>query len=886
MRLILTHEQADFDAIASLLAARLLDERAIAALPVRVNRNVRGFLTLYGADLPLTPWHDLPRDPIEHITLVDTQTLPSVRGLSPKTPVQVIDHHPRRPDLPDHWRVHTEPIGATTTLLLEALQERHPHLTPIQATLLLLGIYEDTGSLSYEETTPRDVRAAAYLLEQGASLRLAHEFLNPPLTPQQQVVYDILLANAEIRNIHEAAIAVAHAEVEGLTDAISPLAHKLYETLEPDALFVLVSVAAGVQMVARASGDRIDLPAIVAHFGGGGHRRAAAALVKGATVEDVRAQLWEIIPRHVRPPLTVGDIMSRRPQVLSPDTPIEEADRLMRTFGYEGYPVVENGRVVGLLTRRAVDRALGHGLHLPVGRVMEAGEVTVRPQDSVVHLQQRMTDTGWGQIPVVDEDGEIIGIVTRTDLIKTLAPRPRRPGLHNLAARLESALPPARLALIKAIAAEAEAQHQALYIVGGFVRDLLLERPSLDFDLVVEGNAIALAHALRRRYGGRVTAHRKFGTAKWHLAPIRETLTAALASLSPHAQLDPADLPASIDLVSARTEFYARPTALPTVAHGSIKLDLHRRDFTINTLALRLDGRHYGELHDYWGGLDDLQRGIIRVLHSLSFVDDPTRMLRAVRFEQRFGFHIEPRTLQLLHDARDLLAKISGDRNRHELDAMLDEPRAAAMLARADQLGLLEAIYPGLRWTPAAEKRLAHLQEAPWPPPPPWDDLPSRLRGIPLKRALAYALWLMGTDAIAPTHLADLAARLGFPRALREVVQSAAALAARADGLLRGRPSQATFLLEEHPLAAVYALYLAAESADLQKVLRAYAGQWRHIRPHTDGHALRARGVPPGPRYKRILRALRAAWLDGEVHTPEEEARLLASLLARKTTSE
>ncbi len=877
MRLILTHEQADFDAIASLLAARLLDDGAIAALPVRLNRNVRGFLTLYGADLPLTPWHDLPREPVEHITLVDTQTLPSVRGLTAETPVQVIDHHPRRADLPAHWRVHTEPIGATTTLLLEALQERRPTLTPIQATLLLLGIYEDTGSLRYEETTPRDARAVAYLLEQGASLRLAREFLNPPLTPQQQVVYDLLLANTEIRNIHEAAIAVAHAEVEGLTDAISPLAHKLAETIEPDALFVLVSVAAGVQMVARATGDRVDLPAIVAHFGGGGHRRAAAALIKNATVEEVRQQLWKILPRHVRPPLTVGEIMSRRPQVLSPDTPIEEADRLMRTFGYEGYPVVENGRVVGLLTRRAVDRALSHGLHLPVRRVMEAGEVTVRPQDSVDHLQQLMTDTGWGQIPVVDESGKIIGIVTRTDLIKTLAPRPRRPGLHNLASRLESALPPARLALIKAIAAEAEAQHQALYIVGGFVRDLLLERPSLDFDLVVEGNAIALARALSRRYGGRVTAHRKFGTAKWHLAPIRESLAAALTSFTAQAEaLSPADMPESIDLVSARTEFYTRPTALPTVAHGSIKLDLHRRDFTINTLALRLDGRHYGELHDYWGGLDDLQRGVIRVLHSLSFVDDPTRMLRAVRFEQRFGFRIEPRTLQLLHDARDLLVRVSGDRIRHELDAMLDEPRAAAMLGRAAQLGLLEAIHPALQWTFAAEKRLARLQAAPWPPPPPWEDLPRRLRGVPLKRALAYALWLME----AGTTVAEIAERLGFPRALREVVQSTATLAARTPDLRQARPSQAVFLLETHPLTAVYALYLATEDAGLQKVLFAYAERWRHVRPHTTGHDLRARGVPPGPRYKRILRRLRAAWLDGEVATPEEETRLLEQLLA------
>jgi len=218
-----------------------------------------------------------------------------------------------------------------------------------------------------------------------------------------------------------------------------------------------------------------------------------------------------VLPQHIRPPLTVGEIMSRQPQVLTPETPVEEADRLMRTFGYEGYPVVENGRVVGLLTRRAVDRALGHGLRVPVGRLMDAGEVTIRPDEAVDRLQQLMTDTGWGQIPVVDDAGKIVGIVTRTDLIKTLAPRPRRPGIHNLAARLETALPPARLALLKAAAAMAEAQRQALYIVGGFVRDLLLERPSVDFDLVVEGNAIALARALQKRYGGRVVAHRQFG---------------------------------------------------------------------------------------------------------------------------------------------------------------------------------------------------------------------------------------------------------------------------------------------------------------------------------------------------------------------------------------
>ena len=332
----------------------------------------------------------------------------------------------------------------------------------------------------------------------------------------------------------------------------------------------------------------------------------------------------------------------------------------------------------------------------------------------------------------------------------------------------------------------------------------------------------------------------------------------------------PDDTPPSIDFATARTEFYESPTALPIVERSSIKLDLHRRDFTINTLALRLDGRHYGELHDYWGGLDDLQRGVIRVLHSLSFVDDPTRMLRAVRFEQRFGFQIEPRTLQLLHDARDLLAKVSGDRIRHELDLMLAEPRATAMLARLHRLGLLTAIHPALDWDAAAERRLTAWKRTPCPPPPPWEEATAYLRA-------AYALWLLENPAREA-----IAARLGFSRARRAVLAGAAALYARRHTLAAARPSELTFALEPHPLEAVFALHLAVEDDALRQRLARYAAEWRRLRPHTTGHDLRARGLPPGPRYKAILRRLRAAWLDGEVHSTEEERQLLESLLAQQ----
>ena len=235
------------------------------------------------------------------------------------------------------------------------------------------------------------------------------------------------------------------------------------------------------------------------------------------------------------------------------------------------------------------------------------------------------------------------------------------------------------------------------------MRDLLLDRPSVDFDLVVEGDAIALGKALSDKFGGRVVSHKRFGTAKWQLAEIRPQLSQLLQQ---EIKIDAEDFPEALDLVTARREFYTHPTALPTVERGSIKLDLHRRDFTINTLAMRLDGRHYGDLYDYWGGMADLQSGLVRVLHSLSFVDDPTRILRAVRFEQRFGYQIGERTRELLDNALSLLERVSGDRLRHELNIILQEPKWMSMLGRLAELGVFEAIDAQIPWDQQAAERI------------------------------------------------------------------------------------------------------------------------------------------------------------------------------------
>ncbi len=879
--MILTHEQADFDALAALLAAHILDERALPVLPRRVNRNVRAFLNLYGAELPFIEPRDLPNEEIQTITLVDTQSLVTLKGMTERTRVHVVDHHQLRDDLPAEWTVVIERLGACTTLLVEEIFDHNGPLTPLQATLLLLGIYEDTGSLTYISTTPRDIRAVASLLEQGASLEIAAEHLNPPLSEEQREIYNRLLKSAENFHIHGQHVVVATADASDLNEEISSIAHKLRDLFDPDALFLLVTTSEGVRIVARSTTSRINVGEVAARFGGGGHDRAAAALIRpaelpagssGENLSAVQQQLMDILPKMVLPPVTVSKIMSRGVRILTPDTSAQDAARMMQRYGYEGYPVVEDGKVVGLLTRRAVDRALAHKLNLPAASLMEAGEVTVTPDDPIDHLQRVMVETGWGQIPVVDADtGTVLGIVTRTDLLKLIAGgESLMPERTNLASRLEQALPPARRELLKLVARQAHQLHMPVYIVGGFVRDLLLERPSPDIDIVVEGDAISLARALEKEHGGRVTSHSRFGTAKWQIGTIHQKL---IQQFNLEENSTQESLPDSLDLISARTEFYNYPTALPTVERGSIKLDLHRRDFTINTLALRLDGRHYATLYDYWGGLNDLQKKLVRVLHSLSFVDDPTRMLRAVRFESRFGFQIEARTLQLMNEAHDLIRQISGDRLRHELDLILAEDDPPSALARLQELNLLSAIHPDLHWNPSATKALLSVLKEPLDPD--W-ELPETIGNLPLRRALAYMVWLTPLPAAIGGRVAE---RLRLSHHLQNAIQEGSRLYAQLSDLLINTPSRIVARLEEVPLPVLYAIINLCPSEEICRILQKYATEWRKIHPLTDGYTLHALGVEPGPVYRQILWTLRAAWLDGKINTREQETALLQQIL-------
>jgi tRNA nucleotidyltransferase (CCA-adding enzyme) len=335
-------------------------------------------------------------------------------------------------------------------------------------------------------------------------------------------------------------------------------------------------------------------------------------------------------------------------------------------------------------------------------------------------------------------------------------------------------------------------------------------------------------------------------------------------------------VPSSIDFVTARSEFYQEPSALPQVERGSIKLDLHRRDFTVNTLATRLDGAHLGELLDFYGGRRDLERGLIRVLHSLSFVDDPTRILRAIRLEQRLGFTIEPRSLELIEGDLPMLDRVTGDRIRHEIELALREADPVRVMERLDTLGILEHIQPGLTWKPESAVYFERVPE--YRADPIWAGVvPDRSIEF-----LYFALWLAALPVDVQQATVD---RLRGRKTTREDVLAVGELLKELRGLQPDAlPSEVTAVCQKYEPRVQLAARILLDDEPHGRLLDNYYGEWRFVKTALTGDDLREMGLDPGPQFAYLLDQLLAARLDGRVTDESSERELLEQLLTGSAT--
>ena len=406
----------------------------------------------------------------------------------------------------------------------------------------------------------------------------------------------------------------------------------------------------------------------------------------------------------------------------------------------------------------------------------------------------------------------------------------------NFARKIEKQLPVEIFNFIQVAGELAARQGQSLYLVGGVVRDLILGQNNFDLDLVVEGNAIALVQRLTPLSQGKITTHPRFGTAKLQWQKW------------------------SIDFATARSETYARPGALPTVKSGSIDEDLLRRDFTINAMAIYLTPSRYGELIDLHGSRDDLERRLIRILHEKSFIDDATRIWRALRYEQRLDFQLEASTLKRLRSDIPMLDTISGDRIRYELECILGEERPEKVLRRAEELGVLPKLYPELKGNGWLADKFEQARKSCSPNPPP----------VALYLAL-MAYHLTGEQS------EDLISRLRLPkslsRTLRDTIILKAKLKALADPELP--PSRIYHILHGYSPSAITTNLIAAGSPIVRQHIQLFLSKLRYVKPALNGDDLIGMGIPPGPKIKEILNRLHDARLDGKVTSKQGEVEMV-----------
>ena len=697
MDLITTHLNADFDAMASMIAAKKLYPEARLVFPGSQERNLREFFLKSSiASFSFDRIKDVDLSAITRLILVDIKMKGRIGPFDKVAQregveLHIYDHHPRT-ELDYEGDVNVvEAVGATTTLLVEILRKRRIRITPEEATIMALGIYEDTGSLTFPSTTPRDLDAVSLLMKKGAHLEIIPTFITRELDSQQiQLLYD-LLTSLTVQNIKGIPVALASATMEQYVGELALLVHKMMDMENLDVLITTVRMEDRIILVARSRLPELDVSLIAEEFGGGGHPTASSASIRDLTLVQVREKLMKFLGKMIGDRVNAGSIMSS-PVIDIPETmPLSDVGELMVRFNINSLPVAgADSSMIGIITRGVVERGLLHGLNDSVARDFMLTEFsTVTADSSLGKVEEFIIEKRQRMLPVI-EGRKVKGVITRTDLLEAMHADFRRTRsfgsvsggtetpqgrVRNIRELMKEILDQKTLNVLTVAGRVAEKSGFRAYLVGGLVRDLLLRQRNLDVDIVVEGDAIEFARRLARRLKGRVRSHRKFKTA---VVILEEGF--------------------KLDIATARTEYYESPGAHPMVERGSIKLDLYRRDFAINSLAVRLNPDKFGQVVDFFGGLRDLKDRTIRILHNMSFVDDPTRIIRAVRFEQKFNFRIGKHTEYLLKGAvkKEYLKRAQGPRLLGEFLVVLRAENPIRAFERMQNLGILESLHGAL----------------------------------------------------------------------------------------------------------------------------------------------------------------------------------------------
>jgi tRNA nucleotidyltransferase (CCA-adding enzyme) len=930
MDIILCHTTADFDTLGAAIGlCRLLPGSRIV-LAAGAHPAVRDFLALHRDEYPLIERRSVTPQQIKSIHIVDTQQRSRLGkaaewlDLKHLQGIFVYDHHPTGSATTStsditatHWQI--EPVGAATTLIVEKLQAEGVVPTAIEATGMALGIHVDTGSLTFDHSTARDATALAWLMEQGANVRAIAEYLDPGFSPALQELLTQALETLTTETIQGQVLSWVLLATGEFVPGLSSLASRLMEITESGALLLGMhypiekssekSSEERVIVIGRSHIQGTDLSRLFTPLGGGGHPKAATVSLRGVEPKTLMIQLCQQLAAQIPVPLTARELMSSPVRTIRPQTSIAEAQRILLRYGHSGLSVVNaKDQLVGIISRRDLDLALHHGFgHAPVKAYMTLNPKTIAPTTSLPEIERLMVTYDIGRLPVLQED-QLVGIVTRTDVLRQLHQEQQKPNTHAgerfqpyclhpeaVQGMLRTRLKPPLRQLLETAAHYAQQRGWHLYLVGGGVRDLLLAHPGeslamTDIDLVVDGfhqaveagAGVELARDLRSLYPqARLEVHGSFQTAAllWHNDPHLKSLW--------------------VDIATARTEFYPYPAANPEVEASSIQQDLYRRDFTINALAIRLTRPRAGELLDFFGGLLDLDDQVVRVLHANSFIEDPTRIYRAVRFAVRLGFQIEPRTLTYIRYALNsgIYERTQGEnpiapalqtRLRAELKYILGANYWKPALQLLGNLRALRCLHPSLELTSElwrkirlvefgvrgsefgvrkseVENRKSEVNTIQSSS----DQTPNSELQTPNPK-LQISPWLLRLEVLiaelGPEYRSKVATKLQLPAdSIQRLDHLAEAIQSIQERLkICQKPSEIVANLHSYDVAMLM-LVLVNVDRPCRKLIWRYLTHWLNAKPPLNGHDLKRMGYKPGKHFKLILDDLLAAYLDGQL---------------------
>ncbi len=874
--IITAHTNADCDALGAMVAASKLYPGAVLVMPGGNDRILRGFF-MQSAALIFGFRHakDVDLAAVRTLVLADTRQKGRIAHVAPVLDnpglvVHIYDHHPASPDDLHGEVERIEMWGACTSIIIDEVRKRGLALSRDEATIMGLGIYEDTGSFQFPSTTPHDFAAAGFLCEQGMDMNTIRDILKPEVTTDQINALHTLLDSATTHEIQGIPIVMAELTADEFIGDLAVSVHKMMDITQAKVVFAIANMADRVQIVARSQLPEVDVGRICASLGGGGHAGAASASVKNATLSEVKDSLFALLYSSIKPDLTVGHIMSFPVHSVDTTHTVREAEDILLRFGLKIVPVMEPGtrHCVGLLEHQLAARALVHGLgDQPVAEYMQRQVSTVPLGSTLYPVIEIVLGEKQRLVPVVDPQDEVLGVISRTDLINILIEEPARipenlmpesQRSRNIADLISARLPEDLVELLKFTGGLGDKLGVNVYMVGGIVRDILMERENFDLDIVVEADGIKFAEVLSRELGGHMRAHEVFKTA-----------VVVFDKNGKHYH---------IDVATARLEYYDRPAALPVVELSSIKMDLYRRDFTINALAVHLNSVDYGALEDFFGAQRDMKERTIRVLHSLSFVEDPTRILRAIRFEQRFGFHLAPQTERLIKNALQLqlFDKLSGSRIDHELRLICDEISPLACFKRLEGFDALKAVHPLLKLTEDKEALLAEMEKM-----NAWYEL---LYLEPKPRHWLACLLCFSHKA-KYTEVSDLLNELGMSAKVRREFLDMRERARKALGELKSWQKQAKASGEAR-VSGLYRIFSSVSvegllflmckytNEDARKLISHYLTKLRDVKIDINGNDLVAMGVEQGPLFSEILRRVLMAKLDGLAETREEQLEM------------